>query len=333
MFTSNDPSFVMKMNLCGALGAELTTTFMFIFAVYFNEYDWFERKKWLLPLMLVMPGVAALLAINTNLINVAAHQTTWGFWLERGAFYPYHSTYALILSVLSVVITLSAIGKTTGHKKRQAIVYAFAFAFPIIAGGISEVLGPISGNRVMPLTSIFSTVTVIILGFEMVKHSFLGFTPALVSEKVIETMEDMLIVINKDCKIAFVNRATADKIGYRNEEMVGRNISDILEILRGKRFEEIEESHDLETEAIMNDGTKFPVSINLSRIFDNRGSAMGFTITMYDLRQYLHLIDKLSHSRDELMESTEELERFSKIVSGSDKELVKLKNELKRLQK
>jgi PAS domain S-box-containing protein len=173
---------------------------------------------------------------------------------------------------------------------------------------------------------------VLVLARDMIKHTFLGFTPALVAEKVIQTMGDMLIVLNEDRRIAFVNRSAADALGFRPEEMVGTPIKNVIRgIVQKIRIDKLNMS-DFETEAVTKDLQAVPISTGGVNIIDDRGHTIGYAITMRDLRHSRDLIGKLEKSRNELIRSTKELERFNKAMSGRDKKLDDLIAELKKIE-
>jgi PAS domain S-box-containing protein len=95
-------------------------------------------------------------------------------------------------------------------------------------------------------------------------------------DKIIESMADMLIVVNSETKIEMVNRAALDLLRYEERELVGKKVDVIFggaktdpffldEIIRTKSV------HNLETELVGKDTQRISVSLSGSLISDSGG--------------------------------------------------------------
>jgi PAS domain S-box-containing protein len=95
-------------------------------------------------------------------------------------------------------------------------------------------------------------------------------------DKIIESMADMLIVVNSDGIIKKVNRATLDLLGYEERELIGKKVDVIFdgaktdhifldEIIRTKSV------RNLETELVGKGNQRISVSISGSLISDSGG--------------------------------------------------------------
>jgi PAS domain S-box-containing protein len=93
-------------------------------------------------------------------------------------------------------------------------------------------------------------------------------------DKIIESMADMLIVVNSEGIIAKVNRATLDLLGYEERELIGKKVDLIFndaktdhifldETIRTKSV------HNFETELVGNDTQRISVSLSGSLISDS----------------------------------------------------------------
>jgi len=91
-------------------------------------------------------------------------------------------------------------------------------------------------------------------------------------DKIIESMADMLIVVNSEGQIEKVNRATLELLGYEEGEMIGKKIEVILDhaeighILLGEKS-----VRNLETELVDKGTQRIPVSLSGSLISDSVG--------------------------------------------------------------
>jgi PAS domain S-box-containing protein len=95
-------------------------------------------------------------------------------------------------------------------------------------------------------------------------------------DKIIESMADMLIVVNSEAKIEMVNRATLDLLGYEKKELIGKQVDVIFdgagtdhkfldEIIRTKSL------RNLETELVGKGTQRISVSLSGSLISDSGG--------------------------------------------------------------
>jgi PAS domain S-box-containing protein len=95
-------------------------------------------------------------------------------------------------------------------------------------------------------------------------------------DKIIESMADMLIVVNSEAIIEKVNQATLDLLGYEERELIGKKVDVIFngektdpifldEIIRTKSV------HNLETELVGKGTQKISVSLSGSLISDSAG--------------------------------------------------------------
>jgi PAS domain S-box-containing protein len=95
-------------------------------------------------------------------------------------------------------------------------------------------------------------------------------------DKIIESMADMLIVVNSEGIIEKVNRATLDLLGYEERELIGKTVDVIFdgaktdhifldEIIRTKSV------HNLETELVGKGTQRISVSLSGSLISDSGG--------------------------------------------------------------
>jgi PAS domain S-box-containing protein len=307
---------------------------MLIFATHFAEYRWLDRNRYALASLLVVPGAVTLLTWSTDLVNVAARESYWGFWLQRGPLYNYLSFYAFLISSLSVIIVLSVYRREgMRHKKHQASMYAAGFAFPILAGLMTELIAPILKTQMIPMASTLTTVTVLILAFELKKHSFLGFTLSTIAEKVIETMNDMLLVSNADLRVAFVNHAMSETTGYRDEDMVGMPITNLIDGIKGEIRHGRLSLTDFRTVLRTMSGEQVSISVNGTHLTDDKGKVMGYVITVRDVRDLESVVDKLRLSQADLTRSTSDLRKFNQQMAGREKKLAELRDELAKLKK
>ncbi len=95
-------------------------------------------------------------------------------------------------------------------------------------------------------------------------------------DKIIESMADMLIVINPEGKIEKVNRAALDLLGYKEEELIGNKVRVILDGAKADpvfidEIIRIKSVRNFATNLVGKDAQRIPVSISGSLIPDGSG--------------------------------------------------------------
>lgn len=332
-FTAGDAETAIRYNFIGVTSGLMTTVFMLYFSVNFAELSWLKEKKWPQYGLIAIAVTIAWLTMSTNLVNRGAHAEYWGFLMERGPLYTYDSLLTFILAVVSIAVALSVLSNDEmRHKHHSAWMYSFAFAFPVIGGLVTEIIAPILGIRLMPLSTVLSTVMALIVTKEILKNKFLGITPSMVSEIVVETMNDMLLVLNEDLRVAFVNRAMSDVIGYRSEDMVGMPVTGLVDDIKSKISHNKMSLVDFRTKVKTASGESIQVSTNGTNIRNSDGKTIGYVISMRDMRSMDKIIERLQYMKDELVRSTKELQKFNEQMSGRQNTLVELKAELTKLE-
>lgn len=332
-FTASDAATVVRYNFLGIFAGLMTPMTMLLFSINFAELEWLKKKRWPQAILLSIIAISTWLTMSTDLVNTGATPVHWGYILNRAPLYSYISVLIAALAFSSFIVALSArFNKELKHKHRSALVFSVVFAIPVIGGTITEVIAPMLDIKVMPLTVVLSTVMALAMGREILRHRFLGVTPSMVSEIVIRTMSDMLVVLNERLQIAFINRTTAEASGYRSEDVIGMPVTDLVDDVKNRLKRGKPSFIDFRTTIKNVDGDKVHVSANGACITDSNDKTIGYVISMRDMQDVDLIVGKLKHTEDELLRSTKELQKFNQQMSGRETTLAELKDELAKLE-
>jgi PAS domain S-box-containing protein len=167
----------------------------------------------------------------------------------------------------------------------------------------------------------------------MAKHRFLGFTPSLVAETIVRIIGDILIVLNKERKVAFINRTAAKTLGYDPSRVTGMKVREMIKDIDMKLHKTEDTLSDFETTAVTSDGVAFPVTLNASSIRDGQGELLGYVLSANDARESEKMLAELKFAHDERLRSTRELEKFNTLLAGRAQVLNELHKELEDLEK
>ncbi len=98
-------------------------------------------------------------------------------------------------------------------------------------------------------------------------------------DDIFDSIADALIVIDADMTISRVNRAALELTGFGEEELSGQPIEFLSknerffsDLIDGK-LDEKNFARDLETECLRKDGSSFPVSLSVSKIYDRKSES------------------------------------------------------------
>lgn len=211
----------------------LTTPVAIIFIAYLYEWD---KKKWfsLLFISQVFPATIFLI-LNMGRVDshfiVASEQWHWVLNPNQSTFTKYMYLWISIQSVaiLGILWTQYFIGEPGSIKKKQSLLLGLGFLFPIIGGMLFQVILPLFFNttsiQVTPsLFSIFSIFSVL----AMVKYNLLEYSPQQHWDKIVETMNEGLLIVNLNSEIMYANAMFC--------KMTGSNMNELLNTRATGRF-------------------------------------------------------------------------------------------------
>ncbi len=147
------------------------------------------------------------------------------------------------------------------------------------------------------------------------------------TDSIISNMVDTLIVVDPKGKIKTVNKATLELLGYKEEELIGKDVSLIFteeeeeeeeeeRLFKGKGLEKLIKEgsvRDLEMMYKTKSGDRIPVSFSGSVMYERQATSdkrriIGIVGVARDMRQMLNLLQELRNSKEELESYSQSLE-------------------------
>ncbi len=338
------PSFEMALygDKIALIGASFMPAFLLHFFIVFTKKKLISRKIYLF--LLYLPAFFFLvLTLFTDLLAATLKQTWWGYVTVPGPFYNILSLSATLYVLIAIFLGYRLYAKARfDQEKRQAKLLLIAIAIPAVGGIITQVIPPLLGYETIRLTTTLTTVSAAIIAYAMAKYRLLAITSAMAADKIISTMDDYMVVTDKDKNIALINQSFQDALGAKKQEIIGRSL-DIIAIKSRGLFTKLEEKgivKDYETEILDLEKKSIPIAINASKMKNNEGSTIGYIFVIRDISHTKELIHNLKEKRKELEKSKKELEKkayelskFHDIVIGRELKLVELRKSLKELKK
>ena len=134
------------------------------------------------------------------------------------------------------------------------------------------------------------------------------------NQKILNTTQSMILVLDTAGLISYANRRCYEA-GYREEEMIGRHLVDLVDSAQRREFEAALETtahghqvENLEARAKRGDGTLGYFSISLSPMRDEQDAVNSVVVVMTDITDAALLQAKLAHA--------ERMATIGRLVSG-----------------
>jgi len=142
-------------------------------------------------------------------------------------------------------------------------------------------------------------------------------------DSIVQSMADMLFVVDGDGKIRTVNRAALDQLGYAEGELIGLPLNAIME--EGKEAGSQEASttgafwktaaRDIERICHARSGRRVPVSLSSAVMHSAEGGIEGVVCVAKDISDRKRAEQELRMTLERLAESNAELEQFAYVAA------------------
>jgi PAS domain S-box-containing protein len=108
-------------------------------------------------------------------------------------------------------------------KKRQALLLAAGFILPVFSGIIFEILFPIFfGYNSLPMTAPLLTIFSITSLIAIKKYKMFGFSPKHQWDRIVESMNEGLLIVDNEDRIHYANETFCNLLGYKFNEIKGK---------------------------------------------------------------------------------------------------------------
>lgn len=189
----------------------------------------------LIPSLLTSASVMVFFFVATNqfynLDPQALVTYPWGLNPPTGPLFPILLAWVeMLLFVAFITLVHFYRHVTSDLLRRQSRVYIWAILIPIIGGSISDGILPLLDiNVVVPLSIFLSTCTSVVAYYGLRRYRLFQINPTIFAENVIRTMNEAVIVTNKQYRIDFVNREAERLLGTPSQDLSGRDIGGLFD--------------------------------------------------------------------------------------------------------
>jgi len=150
-------------------------------------------------------------------------------------------------------------------------------------------------------------------------------------------MQDMVIGLDKQGKISFINPAVKATLGFSSSEIEKKSVRSIF--LKSDSYKNFKKTlltqHELKNLEVIfktKDKQKLPTSINASTLKTKPGEKVGYIIVARDLTKQYQLIKSLQDKTAELETKMTELEEINNLMVGRELKMVEMKKKISDLE-
>lgn len=201
--------------------------------------------------------------------NVLIYHHGFWFWL--------HTCYLYLLLVFGVVYLLRAIVMATPPIRRQLIIIFIGVLFPAISGTLYAVgWAPLQGLDITPTGLAFTGA---FLAWALIRYQLLDLLP-VARTALIEQLQDGVIVLDMDGRIADINRSTQKLLGWDPKEIIGKDIDQYFSELRQLIFST---KGPIRREIPLPDSPGLMLEFQCSSLFNPRKEEVGKLLVIRDV--------------------------------------------------
>lgn len=255
MFNSSTISDAFFWNNISTLGTVFTTIFLLHFSLYYCKKNIVKNKFFLISLYFI-GFVFIFIEITTRLITDTMASDYWGYSESPGLIFPLLSLFVVTPAIISLLLYYQLLKNTSSDKiKKQAKLLIIAFSIPSVGGVLTQVVAPYVTLNIVPLTSTLTTVTAVIIGFTVFKHSLLKPKSFSIQKKIV-TMFFILLF----CIIFF----TLSSVAFVSNDVMEDTVQDELQAIAYSRADHVETliKRDIERLSLVSSRTKLRASLN-----------------------------------------------------------------------
>jgi len=288
------------------------------FAMLFAGKGNLLKKKWFLFLIFILPAII-LYKQWTNGVTGQPMLRYYGWefvWADTIWAYLFISYYILFSIAAIYIIFHHGIKTKNLLEKNQSRIIVATILISLILGTTTDVILPLLNIKGPPQMA--DVIILIFAGgmiYAIVKYKFLSITPAIAAENIISTMEEFLVLSDREGNIINVNNAVLDTLKFEQNELKGKSYEILFSesninnsLLENISRDEIIKNR--EGELISSEAEKIPVIFSCSPLREKDGEIRGIVFIARDISERKKYEEVLKISEEKfrnLVETTSDI--------------------------
>ncbi len=300
------------------LGIAFIPAFWFLFIVEFTGKDKWLNTRTLIMIFLI--PVITLVMVWTNELHHLHYKsvvadTSGPFPLLRiitGPWYIIHTIYFYTMLGWGVWLLVNKFRKADPVFKKQNLIILIAAFIPWIAN-IIYLLGFRPMGHIDSTPFAF-TITVFMLSIGLVRFRLMDIIP-IAREKVLEAMNEGLIVTDNKDRIVDLNQGTKKIFSIHDTKIIGKNLESILPN-QPELYEHIQNRNGgLIQLEINNEGKVIFLEFALSPLFEQQSIYSGLIILIRDITERVNIEKQLRLQSGQLLAMNNLKDRLFSIIA------------------
>ncbi len=285
--------------------------------------------------------------VGTDLLIKDVYHYWWGFYPQYGSFSIPYLTFFFGMMGLTFFHYWRMTRRVELGTLYQRRAQMFLIAFSIVYIGSVDYLAKF-GIGVYPFGYLPVFCFLILAARVIWKYRLVDITASFAANRILETMNEPLIVCDVKGSICIVNQAACTNFGYDADTLVGNSVDLLVgnEALERAHFWAfVTSGYAKEKEWIFRTQNKAPVFVNLSIsiLKDKEGLKLGYVIIARNVTEYKHVAEELKTLNEnlerrveertrQLQGKIEELEQLNEVMMGREERVLELKEQLNLLR-
>ncbi len=238
--------------------------------------------------------------------QITVLSTAYNSWFLIHAVYSYSLILAGLILLVKNLVSLPQILRS------QSVIILVANIVPLLSS-ILYVFRALPSYPIDPTVFSF-TITGILCFIGMFRYKLFELVQAA-RDAVIESMNGCLAVLDNHNRIIDLNPAAKEMLGGSEEDFVGKRIFDLLKgrSLYLKKFEHVQKAEEKISLEI--GGVKRYFDFKITPLLDNRGKAIGKSITFYDITALEEAIEHFKEAHKAAEEANNAKSQFLATMS------------------
>ncbi len=292
---------------------------MLHFIITFTEKSRFFARR-LLPLVYSSGLILLFLAPTSMPYDQLVTKTAWGWTIDyrlaetasKNSLVLLLGIYFLGTNLFAVVLAMSNYFMTMKKEIKQKARYIILglFLHLLISFSLQPIAKMVTGADVFNPASASMIIFSLFVAYAIWKHNVFRFDPNIMSDRIIETMNDALCIVDSTGHILRINKGLTKLLGFDIEALMGKSLNLIMSekesssllymTLKNKRLTQFEATMRSE------EHIEIPVSISSAVISSRKRSNLGIIIMARDMTS-------LKMSQKELEKYRNHLENLVKV--------------------
>jgi diguanylate cyclase (GGDEF)-like protein/PAS domain S-box-containing protein len=279
MYSATDAGVALFWARVGHIGVALIPCTVYHFSVVLlNRADEVRRNVAALWLASI---AFALLASFTSLIVPRVESHAWGFYPRYGWEGVALVAYVVVVGAATIVDAARELRRVNARLERRRVR---SVSLAMAAGYLALVdFLPSLGIPIYPLGYIAVLVFLAGMASTVIREGLVEITPRVAAGAILETMRGSVLVTDLEGRVQVASDATYVLLDCREDELLGRNITDLSPGIRGNGST-LEPFHDREMVWRTRGEETVDVSVSGSELKDRRGRVVGMVYSAEDIR-------------------------------------------------